>query len=193
MTELIAGIDEAGRGPLAGPVVAATVILNEYQPINELQDSKKLNQNLRRKLYEEIKAKAKYWGIGISEAEEIDEINIHYATLRAMQRSYLSIHCKADQILVDGLHCPDLPEACTAIIKGDQKVPEISAASILAKVTRDALMLQYHVQWPQYGFDKHKGYPTAQHLAALKKHGPIELHRKSYKPVREAMNFVEVL
>ena len=187
MYELIAGIDEAGRGPLAGPVVAAAVILDPSKPIVGIADSKKLTAKKRAILFDEIKSKAKAWGIGYASASEIDEINIHHATLCAMRRAYVEMHYKAHRVFVDGLHCPQLTETCEAIVKGDQKVPEISAASILAKVWRDLEMQKHHESMPEYGFDKHKGYPTAQHLAGLQKFGPCKLHRMSYKPVRDMM------
>jgi len=185
--EQVAGIDEAGRGPLAGPVVAAVVILDPNKPIEGLADSKKLTPKKRAQLFAEIKAKSIAWGVGYATAAEIDEINIHHATLLAMQRAYGEMNFEVEQVFVDGLYCPKLLSRCTAIVKGDQKVPVISAASILAKVTRDTEMEDHHKNLPQYGFNQHKGYPTAQHIAALKKFGPCILHRKSYKPVREAM------
>lgn len=184
---LVAGIDEAGRGPLAGPVVAGSVILDPDIQIEGLADSKKLSAKKREHLYNEIKSKAYAWGIGYATADEIDEINIHQATLLAMQRAYLAMLEEAIHVYVDGLHCPALQVPCTAIVKGDQLVAEISAASILAKVTRDTEMEEHHRDLPQYGFDQHKGYPTAKHIAALQEHGPCKLHRKSYKPVRDAM------
>lgn len=187
MSEFIAGIDEAGRGPLAGPVMAASVILNPSKPIEGLADSKKLSAKKRDHLYDEIKTNAFAWGLGCASAIEIDEINIHQATLLAMQRAYLAMQIDASHVYVDGLYCPTLSVSCTAIIKGDQLLAEISAASIIAKVTRDREMELHHKDLPQYGFDQHKGYPTAQHIAALKEYGPCKLHRKSYKPVREAL------
>ncbi len=187
MFEQIAGIDEAGRGPLAGPVVAAAVILNPDQSIFGLNDSKKLSAKMRQKLSEEIKIKALAWGLGYANATEIDEINIHQATLLAMRRAYLAMNVEVQHVLVDGLYCPDISASCTAIVKGDQKVAAISAASILAKVSRDNEMQEHHQAMPEYGFDQHKGYPTAKHIAALQQYGPSELHRKSYKPVKKAM------
>jgi len=184
---LVAGIDEAGRGPLAGPVVAGSVILDPDIHIEGLADSKKLSAKKREHLYNEIIAKAYAWGIGYATADEIDEINIHQATLLAMQRAYVAMLEEAVHVYVDGLYCPALQVPCTAIVKGDQLVAEISAASILAKVTRDTEMEEHHRALPQYGFDQHKGYPTAKHIAALQEHGPCKLHRKSYKPVRDAM------
>lgn len=185
--EQIAGIDEAGRGPLAGPVVAAAVILHPHKHIEGLADSKKLTPRKRVQLFSEIKSTARAWGIGFATATEIDELNIHHATLCAMQRAYHAMQFEVEYVLVDGLHCPNLSVSCTAIVKGDQTVSAISAASILAKVTRDFEMDNHHKVLPQYGFNKHKGYPTAQHIAALQKFGPCFLHRKSYKPVKEAI------
>lgn len=183
----IAGIDEAGRGSLAGPVVAAAVILYPETPILGLADSKKLTAKKRFHLYQEIKLNAMAWGIGFSSAMEIDEMNIHHATLKAMQRAYNAMQFSVQRVLVDGLYCPELSTDCMAVVKGDQTIPAISAASILAKVTRDVEMENHHSTLPQYGFDQHKGYPTAQHVAALQKFGPCVLHRRSYKPVRKAM------
>ncbi len=186
-SENIAGIDEAGRGPLAGPVVAASVILDADCLINGLADSKKITAKKRATLHDEIKCKALAWGVGYATASEIDEINIHQATLLAMQRAYYSMNQKASHVYVDGLHCPQIDVPCTAVVKGDQKVAEISAASILAKVTRDREMEEHHKKMPQYGFNQHKGYPTAQHIAALQEFGPCNLHRKSYKPVKDVL------
>lgn len=183
----VAGIDEAGRGSIAGSVVAAAVILHPKIPVPGLADSKKLTAERRFQLYREIKSNAMSWGVGFASATEIDELNIHHATLRAMQRAYGAMQFGAQRVLVDGLYCPELPVECVAIVKGDQTVPTISAASILAKVTRDIEMQNYHDALPQYGFDRHKGYPTARHIAALQKFGPCVLHRRSYKPVKKAM------
>lgn len=184
---LVAGIDEAGRGPLAGPVVAGSVILNTEMKISGLADSKKLTAKKREILYEEIKQKAYAWGLGYASAEEIDEINIHQATLLAMRRAYVAMNVEAIHVYVDGLYCPNIHVPCTAVVKGDQLVAEISAASILAKVTRDTEMEVHHKELPQYGFNQHKGYPTAKHIAALQEHGPCKLHRKSYKPVKDVL------
>ena len=189
----IAGIDEAGRGPLAGPVVAGSVILDCSEYIEGLADSKKLSAKKRDSLSIEIKAKAYAWGIGFATAEEIDEINIHQATLLAMKRAYVAMQSEASHVYVDGLHCPSIVAPCTAVVKGDQRVAEISAASILAKVTRDTEMEAHHKELPQYGFDQHKGYPTAKHIAALQEYGPCKLHRKSYKPVKDALTALTVI
>ncbi len=184
----MAGIDEAGRGSLAGPVVAAAVILHPDQPVGGLKDSKKLSSKRRRQLFEEIRSKAVCWAVGRATAVEIDKLNVHNATLLAMQRAWNAVPFEVVRVLVDGLYCPELATPCTAIVKGDQSVPVISAASILAKVTRDEEMLKYHNTYSQYGFDRHKGYPTAQHIAALQEHGPSDLHRKSYRPVRDVLH-----
>ena len=186
--EFYAGIDEAGRGPLAGPVVAAAVVLNPEQAIDGLADSKKLNANKRKEICIEIKRNAIAWGIGFSSASEIDKINIHQATLKAMQRAYEAMNYQVDNVFIDGLYCPTISSNCTAIVKGDQKILAISAASVLAKVTRDIEMVQHHHTLPQYGFDQHKGYPTVQHILALNKYGPCCLHRKSFKPVKECLD-----
>lgn len=190
---LVAGIDEAGRGPLAGPVVAGSVILDPEIKIDGLADSKKLTLKKRLFLFNEIKSKALAWGLGYASADEIDDINIHQATLLAMQRAYVAMKYEATHVYVDGLYCPVLQVSCTAIVKGDQLVAEISAASILAKVTRDIEMETHHRDLPQYGFDQHKGYPTAKHIAALQEYGPSKLHRKSYKPVRDAMTALNTI
>lgn len=189
---LVAGIDEAGRGPLAGPVVAASVILDSGLPVSGLADSKKLTANKREILFNEIKQKAHAWGLGYASAEEIDEINIHQATLLAMRRAYIAMQIEASHVYVDGLYCPEIPVAATAVVKGDQLVAEISAASILAKVTRDTEMQAHHEELPHYGFNQHKGYPTAKHIAALQEYGPCKLHRKSYKPVKDALAALSV-
>ncbi len=189
----MAGIDEAGRGPLAGPVVAGCVILDPSVQIQGLADSKKLTAKKRQFLFNEIKHKARAWGLGYATADEIDKINIHQATLLAMQRAYVAMQEEAIHVYIDGLHCPALQVPCTAIVKGDQLVAEISAASILAKVTRDAEMEAHHRVLPQYGFDQHKGYPTVKHIAALQEHGPCKLHRKSYKPVKDAMTALNAI
>ena len=183
----MAGIDEAGRGSLAGPVLAAVVVLHPKRPVEGLRDSKMLAPGRRRQLFEDIRSKAAFWAIGRSTAAEIDELNIHHATLLAMRRAWHEVPFRVRHVLVDGLYCPELEAPCTAIVKGDQSVPVISAASILAKVARDEEMLACHDVYSHYGFDRNKGYPTAQHIAALHEHGPSDLHRKSFRPVREVM------
>lgn len=182
---LICGVDEAGRGPLAGPVYAAAVILDERRPIIGLADSKKLSEKKRRQLADEIRLHALAWSIATATAAEIDEHNILRASLLAMKRAVEALTLRPHEVLVDGLYCPETGISSRAIVKGDSKVAEISAASILAKTARDHAMLQMHEIYPQYGFDVHKGYPTAAHLAALKLHGISPEHRKSFRPVRE--------
>jgi len=182
---LVAGVDEAGRGPLAGPVVAAAVILDELQPIKGLADSKVLTARRREKLFDEIRAKALCCCIAEASAAEIDEINILQATLLAMRRAVEGLRLKPAKVLVDGNRIPVLKVPAEAIVKGDAKVKAISAASILAKVHRDRLCAAMHEAHPQYGFDGHKGYPTPEHLAALRAHGACPEHRRSFAPVRE--------
>ncbi|MFO1227076.1 ribonuclease HII [Roseateles sp.] len=183
---LMAGVDEAGRGPLAGPVVAAAVILDELQPIKGLADSKVLTALKREKLFDEIRAKALCFCIAEASPEEIDRLNILQATLLAMQRAVSGLRLKPTLVQVDGNRLPKLPMPAEAIVKGDAKVPAISAASILAKVTRDRQCLTMHETYPAYGFATHKGYPTPEHLAALREHGPSPWHRLSFAPVRES-------
>lgn len=177
---LIAGIDEAGRGPLAGPVVAAAVILDPNNPIAGLADSKKLSEKKRELLAQEIKTKALCYGIAQASHTEIDEINILNATMLAMQRAFEQLSSQAKGALIDGNKCPTLPCPCEAIVKGDSKIPAISAASILAKTTRDQLMHQAHQTYPEYGFEKHKGYPTKAHREIIKQIGPCKIHRLSF-------------
>ena len=182
---LICGVDEAGRGPLAGPVSAAAVILDPSRPIEGLADSKKLSEKQRDRLAPLIRARALAWAVAYAEVEEIDRLNILQATLLAMKRAVEALSIQPQQVLVDGLYCPQTGIPSRAIVKGDSKVAAISAASILAKTARDGLMLQLHGCYPQYGFDAHKGYPTAAHLAALREHGVSAVHRKTFKPVRQ--------
>lgn len=184
---LVAGVDEAGRGPLAGPVVAAAVILDELKPIRGLKDSKQLTPLARERLYDEIRAKALCCSIAEASVEEIDTLNILHATMLAMRRAVEGLRLKPGKVLVDGNRLPVLKIAAEAIVKGDAKVKSISAASILAKVHRDRLCLSLHEAHPQYGFDGHKGYATAEHLAALRAHGACVHHRRSFAPVREAL------
>lgn len=183
---LIAGVDEAGRGPLAGPVVAAAVILDDLQPIEGLADSKVLTAKRREQLFDEIRAKALACCIAEATVEEIDQLNILHATMLAMRRAVEGLRLRPVKVLVDGNRIPTLRIPAEAIVKGDAKVPAISAASILAKVHRDRLCAALHERHPQYGFDVHKGYPTAAHLRLLREHGPCEQHRQSYAPVRAA-------
>jgi ribonuclease HII len=184
---LLAGVDEAGRGPLAGPVVAAAVILDELKPIRGLADSKKLSAKTRDRLFDEIRAKALCFAIAEASVEEIDQLNILQATMLAMQRAVEALRLKPTLVLVDGNRLPILDVRAEAIVKGDEKIQEISAASILAKVHRDRMCLEMHTQFPQYGFDAHKGYGTAQHLQALQTWGITPFHRKTFAPVFQAM------
>ncbi len=184
---LMAGVDEAGRGPLMGPVVAAAVILDELNPIKGLADSKKLTAIKREKLYDEIRAKALCFSIALATVEEIDTLNILQATLLAMKRAVEGLRLKPHKVLVDGNRLPLLRMLSEAIVKGDALVPAISAASILAKVQRDRWCAEVDLQYPQYGFARHKGYGTAAHLAALREHGACPLHRRSFAPVAEVL------
>jgi ribonuclease HII len=184
---LLAGVDEAGRGPLAGPVVAAAVILDELQPIKGLADSKTISALKRERLFDEIRAKALCCCIAEATAAEIDELNILQATMLAMRRAVEGLRLKPTKVLVDGNRIPVLKIPAEAIVKGDAKVKAISAASILAKVHRDRLCLELHALHPQYGFDGHKGYPTPEHLAALREHGACPQHRRSFGPVRDVL------
>ncbi|ALZ74517.1 ribonuclease HII [Rheinheimera sp. F8] len=185
---LIAGVDEVGRGPLIGAVVTAAVILDPAKPIIGLNDSKKLSEKKRLLLVEEIKAKALSWSLGRAEVEEIDRLNILHATMLAMERAVAGLQIQPEWVLIDGNRVPDgLKGRAGAVVKGDSLVPEISAASILAKVARDAEMTALHQQYPQYNFAGHKGYPTAEHLAAIKQFGILAQHRRSFRPVRELL------
>jgi ribonuclease HII len=184
---LLAGVDEAGRGPLAGPVVAAAVILDERQPIKGLADSKVLSPKQRARLYDEIRAKALCCSVAQASVQEIDEFNILQATLLAMRRAVEGLRLKPTKVLVDGNRLPTLAVMAEAVVGGDAKVAAISAASILAKVTRDLWCEAYALQYPQYGFAAHKGYGTAEHLAALKLHGACPEHRRSFRPVAQVV------
>ena len=184
---LVAGVDEAGRGPLAGPVVAAAVILDDLHPIKGLADSKTLTALRREKLYDEIRAKALCCSIAEASVEEIDRLNILQATMLAMQRAVEGLRLKPSKVLVDGNRLPTLDVLAEAIVKGDSKVAAISAASILAKVHRDRWGEALHRRFPDYGFDGHKGYGTARHLAALRQHGACPEHRKSFAPVARVL------
>jgi ribonuclease HII len=186
-TGFICGVDEAGRGPLAGAVFAAAVILDPNKPIVGLADSKKLSEKERDFLAGEIKEKALAWAIASCSAEEIDEINILQASLLAMKRAVEVLSLQPDELLVDGLHCPKLSIPMRAIVKGDSKEACISAASILAKTARDAELYILDEQYPQYGFAKHKGYPTPFHMQMLALHGVLPIHRKTYAPVRRLL------
>lgn len=179
----IAGVDEVGRGPLVGAVVTAAVILDPTRPIEGLKDSKKLSEKRRLTLFDEIQEKARAWSLGRAEPDEIDALNIFHATLLAMRRAIEALPITPNHVLIDGMHCPILSIPATAVVKGDNFVQEISAASILAKVTRDREMKALDTLFPQYGFAQHKGYPTAQHLSMLQKHGATPQHRRSFSPV----------
>lgn len=179
------GVDEAGRGPLAGPVVAAAVILDPLNPISGLNDSKKLSAKRRDALAVEIRAKALAWSVAEASVEEIDRINILQASLLAMRRAVEGLKIQPETALIDGNRCPQLACPAEAIVGGDGKVASIAAASILAKTVRDAGMLVLHAEYPMYGFDRHMGYPTALHLQALREHGPSPVHRRSYAPVAQ--------
>jgi ribonuclease HII len=184
---LVAGVDEAGRGPLAGPVVAAAVILDELKPIRGLKDSKVLTALKRERLFDEIHAKALCLSIAQASVEEIDTLNILQATMLAMKRAVEGLRLRPSKVLIDGNRLPTLRIQAEAVIGGDAKVKSISAASILAKVHRDRLCLELHREHPQYGFDGHKGYCTPEHLAALRAHGACPHHRRSFAPVRETL------
>ena len=185
--QLFAGVDEVGRGPLVGAVVTAAVILDPNNPIEGLTDSKKLTDKKRDLLFPEIQEKALAWSLGRCEAHEIDELNILQATMVAMQRAIAGLAITPDFALIDGNIVPDLPMAGLAVVKGDLRVQEISAASIIAKVTRDREMEVLDKEFPQYGFAKHKGYPTKAHFAAIEEHGVISEHRRSFKPVKRVL------
>ena len=191
-TVWICGVDEAGRGPLVGSVVAGAVVLDPNQPIMGLRDSKKLSPARREQLYAEIMQKARAWGIGQASPSEIDTLNILQATMLAMRRAIEALSERLGEwpskALIDGNRCPILPIASEAIIKGDAKEPAISAASIIAKVTRDQQMQVLHTQYPQYGFNQHMGYPTEAHMQALKQYGPCEEHRRTFAPVRNLIS-----
>ena len=189
--QYLAGVDEVGRGPLIGPVVTAAVILDPQQPIEGLADSKKLTEKKRQQLAQEIKEKALCWSIGRAEVAEIDTLNILHATMLAMTRAVNGLEQQPDFVCVDGNRCPDWHYASEAVVKGDSKVPEISAASILAKVVRDDEMVALASEYPDYGFEKHKGYPTKEHLSQLERLGATPLHRQSFKPVKRALGLLD--
>jgi len=184
---LIAGVDEAGRGPLVGAVVAAAVILNPEKPVAGLADSKKLTEKKREALSTEIKKSALAWSIASVSAEEVDSINILQATMKAMKQAVEALEIAPEHVQVDGNRCPDIALSVEAIVKGDAKVKAISAASILAKVERDHQMVRLHEEYPQYGFDRHKGYGTKQHMEALLQYGACPQHRKSFAPVKKLL------
>ncbi|SQD80057.1 ribonuclease HII [Moritella yayanosii] len=189
--KLVAGVDEVGRGPLVGDVVTAAVILDPNNPIVGLTDSKKLSDKKRQLLFPEIKEKALAWSIGRCSPSEIDELNILQATMVAMQRAVAGLALQPEHVFIDGNRCPALPMPAEAIVKGDLRVAEISAASILAKVVRDAEMDELHERYPEYGFAQHKGYPTKAHMAKLAELGPTAEYRKSFKPVQRALGLLK--
>ena len=180
---LVAGIDEAGRGPLAGPVVAAAVILDPKRKIRGLRDSKVMTPEAREHVAAQIRTRALAWAVASSDVSEIDALNILRATLLAMRRAVEALTVQPIEALIDGDHCPELTCPAYAIVKGDRDVPAISAASIIAKTTRDAMLVELDRQYPMYGFARHKGYGTPEHLAALDLHGPCPAHRRSFAPV----------
>ena len=186
--QLICGVDEAGRGPLAGPVYAAAVILDPKRQIRGLADSKVLSEKKRIVLAERIKQRAIAWAIASSSVEEIDQINILHASLLAMKRAVEALHILPHHVLIDGLHCPKVAMTAEAIVDGDSKIASISAASILAKTARDDEMCRLHDLYPQYDFASHKGYSTRDHLQRLQAHGVCPIHRRSYAPVRERLS-----
>lgn len=189
-TRLICGVDEAGRGPLAGPVYAAAVILDPLNPLEGLADSKKLTEKARGRLAPLIRERALSWAVASASVEEIDALNILQATLLAMRRAITALSLQPGEVLIDGTQCPRIALPVRAVVKGDTSVPAISAASILAKTARDAEMLRLHALHPEYGLGRHKGYPTAAHLAALRKHGVIGIYRRSFGPVRDLLGEV---
>ncbi|HHA1841981.1 TPA: ribonuclease HII [Enterobacter asburiae] len=189
-TRLVAGVDEVGRGPLVGAVVTAAVILDPARPIIGLNDSKKLSEKRRLALFSEIQEKALAWSLGRAEPHEIDELNILHATMLAMQRAVAGLKISPEYVLIDGNCCPALPMPSMAVVKGDSRVAEISAASIIAKVTRDAEMAELDLTYPQYGFAQHKGYPTPFHLERLAEYGATDHHRRSFGPVKRALGRV---
>ena len=191
--ELVAGVDGVGRGPVCGAVVTAAVILDPNRPILGLNDSKKLTEARREKLYDEICEKALSWHIARAEVEEIDELNILHATMLAMQRAVEGLHITPKMAMIDGNRCPKLTMPSEAVVKGDSKVPAIAAASILAKVSRDREMAAFELIYPGYGIGGHKGYPTPVHLEALARLGPTPIHRRSFAPVRQAYEARESL
>ena len=185
---LVAGVDEVGRGPLAGPVIAAAVILDPDRPITGLADSKTLSATRRERLAVEIYRHSLAWAVSRAEAEEIDRINILKASLLAMQRCIYALKIRPTRVLVDGIHCPDIDYTVEAIVRGDSRIPCISAASIIAKVARDQEMIELDRRFPGYGFAKHKGYPTRYHIAALNRLGACPIHRRSYTPVKNILS-----
>lgn len=187
--KLVCGTDEAGRGPLAGAVYAAAVVLDRRRPIAGLDDSKKLTAKRREELFVLIQERALAWSVAVATVREIDSINILRASLLAMQRAVENLRLAPHELLVDGLYCPQVKMRARAVVQGDATVAEISAASILAKVARDAEMCRLAMRYPQYGFEHNKGYPTPDHLDALQRHGATEVHRRSFAPVAAVLEF----
>jgi len=187
---LVCGVDEAGRGPLAGPVVAAAVILDPARPIPGLNDSKKLSEKKRDALAVLIRERALAWAVAEASVAEIDQLNILHASMLAMQRAVVALSVKAERAMIDGNRCPKLDIPAEAVVKGDGKIASIAAASILAKTVRDAGMLALHAQFPMYGFDRHMGYPTSAHFAALEQHGASPVHRRSFGPVARQLSLL---
>lgn len=186
----VAGVDEVGRGPLAGPVVAAAVILHPDRPVRGLKDSKQLTAEAREELADKVRSRALAWAVAWADHEEIDRLNILQASLLAMARAVAALSVEPHEVQVDGNQVPPVGMPVTAIVMGDSKVKAISAASILAKVERDAAMVRLHALYPQYGFDEHKGYSTPQHLDALQRHGACAIHRRSFAPVQRCLQMV---
>lgn len=184
---LIAGVDEVGRGPLCGPVITAAVILDPQRPIEGLKDSKKLTEKKREALAQQIREQALAWCVARADVDEIDQLNILHATMLAMGRAVEGLSIRPDLALIDGNRCPQISVPCQAVVKGDDQVPAIAAASILAKVTRDHEMVELDRQYPGYGIAGHKGYPTPAHLQALAKLGATPAHRRSFKPVQQSL------
>lgn len=187
LQQYVAGVDEVGRGPLVGPVVAAAVILDPTRPIDGLADSKKLSEKRRNQLDQLIRERALAFAVASASVVEIDKLNILHASLLAMRRAVEQLSLRPDAVLVDGNRCPELDLPCQAVVGGDALHANISAASILAKVARDKMMLELHQSYPDYGFDQHKGYPTRAHLQALERLGPLTEHRRSFRPVRQLL------
>ncbi|KDE40492.1 MAG: ribonuclease HII [Nitrincola lacisaponensis] len=187
LQQYVAGVDEVGRGPLVGPVVAAAVILDPARPIDGLADSKKLSEKRRNQLDQLIRERALAFAVASASVVEIDKLNILHASLLAMRRAVEQLSLRPDAVLVDGNRCPELDLPCQAVVGGDALHANISAASILAKVARDKMMLELHQSYPDYGFDQHKGYPTRAHLQALERLGPLTEHRRSFRPVRQLL------
>ncbi len=185
---LIAGVDETGRGSAAADIYVGCVILDPIVPIQGLRDSKKLSERNREALYDEIREKALAWSIATASLEEIEELNVLRATMLAMKRSVENLSIKPDMVYIDGNRLPDLTVPAEAIIKGDDKIQEIMAGSILAKVARDRVMCEWHEKYPEYGFDQHKGYLTKVHLETLEKYGPCPIHRRTYAPIKRLLD-----